>query len=1091
MANFMTIRGVLNSFFGIILGKDGNIIKTKDSSTISAMNNANNANVNLEASQLISTVTQGTAPLAVTSTSKVSNLNVDEVDGSHVNDSSITTDLWTASKIISYTGGLVQPTLDGHSVDKNSSSEVEIYGFSAATTNQLPQRNSGGNIAWSDSPTLADANITGLTSTVLGANTSVKSQIQAIANVLGDTKDPNGFVNRIDSTLSYNVSTRTFTVSGTFTYYNQGVKYVKNAVTENVVHADSTGLFYIYYSGSTLSVNAVNTPFDILTNTLVAMIIYNNTSATTFWAGKEGIVVEERHGIIMDTQTHLDLHSNIGTYILGSGFALNGTYTVASGTGGLIDTSYGVDSGVVADEDIQITLTSLTDNAGVGNQYPVFYRTGTATEWRWYVNNLPLLIDSGSNNIQYNQLNGSTWQLTPISSNGTYFNMYLCAIPFHSASSGNSYKFVWIIGQTTYSSLANAQAESILSLNLDGIPFSEIAPLWKITMRRENAYSTASGRSRIEGTQKVIGTKLTVSLTYNPQNHNNLSNRSDANSHPATAISTDTTNFNGVLSSSDTNVQLALDTIDNLTLGNISGTLGISKGGTNASSYTASQLLRMNSGNTAFESSGVAVNDSGTTTSDLWTASKIQTAINAVIGANDAMIYKGVIDCSGNPNYPAADAGHVYKISVAGKIGGGSGVNVEVGDTAFCCVDGTVAGTQTAVGANWNIVQANIDGAVITSDTSAIDGQIVLESGTSGKIIKKSLAAIDSSGSVNIPSGQKYKINNSNLAASDVGAEPTLTKGNLTEATSSILTISGGSSSVIGSGTSIQVKQSSTSQSGYLSSTDWNTFNGREPAISKNTAFNQNFETSTTNIKMDGAVSVGSLSTIARADHVHATDTSREPTISKNTAFNQNFETTTSNIKMNGAVSVGSLSTIARADHIHPVDTSREPTVTKGNLSEATSSILTISGGTGAVIGSGTSIQVKQASTSQSGYLSSTDWNTFNGKQASLGFTPVPDTRTVNSKALSANISLTASDVGAEPTLTKGNLSEVTSSVLTISGGTGAVIGSGLTIQVKQASSSQAGYLSASDWNTFNTASGSGVNTDCIKIMSLGGIGGW
>jgi hypothetical protein len=52
----------------------------------------------------------------------------------------------------------------------------------------------------------------------------------------------------------------------------------------------------------------------------------------------------------------------------------------------------------------------------------------------------------------------------------------------------------------------------------------------------------------------------------------------------------------------------------------------------------------------------------------------------------------------------------------------------------------------------------------------------------------------------------------------------------------------------------------------------------------------------------------------------------------------------------------------------------------KGNLTEATSSILTITGGTGATIGN-VSVQVKQASGSQSGYLSSTDWTTFNNKQ--------------------------------------------------------------------------------------------------------------
>lgn len=54
--------------------------------------------------------------------------------------------------------------------------------------------------------------------------------------------------------------------------------------------------------------------------------------------------------------------------------------------------------------------------------------------------------------------------------------------------------------------------------------------------------------------------------------------------------------------------------------------------------------------------------------------------------------------------------------------------------------------------------------------------------------------------------------------------------------------------------------------------------------------------------------------------------------------------------------------------------------VTTGDLTEATSSVLTITGGTDAVVGSGTTVQVKQAGAAESGYLSSTDWNTFNDK---------------------------------------------------------------------------------------------------------------
>lgn len=51
-----------------------------------------------------------------------------------------------------------------------------------------------------------------------------------------------------------------------------------------------------------------------------------------------------------------------------------------------------------------------------------------------------------------------------------------------------------------------------------------------------------------------------------------------------------------------------------------------------------------------------------------------------------------------------------------------------------------------------------------------------------------------------------------------------------------------------------------------------------------------------------------------------------------------------------------------------------------GNITEATSSVLSITGGTAAVLTSGLTIQVLQAGAAQSGYLSTTDWNTFNNK---------------------------------------------------------------------------------------------------------------
>jgi hypothetical protein len=54
--------------------------------------------------------------------------------------------------------------------------------------------------------------------------------------------------------------------------------------------------------------------------------------------------------------------------------------------------------------------------------------------------------------------------------------------------------------------------------------------------------------------------------------------------------------------------------------------------------------------------------------------------------------------------------------------------------------------------------------------------------------------------------------------------------------------------------------------------------------------------------------------------------------------------------------------------------------ITTGNLTDVGTDGITVTGGTGAVIGSGTSISQHVADTTHNGYLSSTDWNTFNGK---------------------------------------------------------------------------------------------------------------
>ncbi|MEI9944971.1 MAG: hypothetical protein WDN26_12240 [Chitinophagaceae bacterium] len=403
-----------------------------------------------------------------------------------------------------------------------------------------------------------------------------------------------------------------------------------------------------------------------------------------------------------------------------------------------------------------------------------------------------------------------------------------------------------------------------------------------------------------------------------------------------------------------------------------------------------------------------------------------------------------------------------------------------------------------------------------------------------------------------------------------------VTSGNLTESTSSVLTITGGTASVLGSGTSIQVKQANTSQSGFLSNTDWNTFNNKLSTVDTSNISNFHlkvrglhsagpgisYNATTGVIGNSGVLSVngnagaltidtGYISSFAQK--VRSLSTYSAPI----TLSNGQIGITQASGSTNGYLSSADWNTF----------NNKLGSVSSGNLTESTSSILTITGGTGSVLGSGTSIQVKQANTSQSGFLLNTDWNTFNNKLSTVDTTNISnfhlkvrglhsagpgisynattgaignsgvlslngntgaltiDTGYVSNFAqkvrslstYSAPITLSNGQIGITQasgstngylssadwntfnsklgSVSSGNLTESTSSILTITGGIGSVLGSGTSIQVKQANTSQSGFLSNTDWNTFNNKLSSIDTTNIsnfhLKVRSLlsGGSG--
>ena len=107
------------------------------------------------------------------------------------------------------------------------------------------------------------------------------------------------------------------------------------------------------------------------------------------------------------------------------------------------------------------------------------------------------------------------------------------------------------------------------------------------------------------------------------------------------------------------------------------------------------------------------------------------------------------------------------------------------------------------------------------------------------------------------------------------------------------------------------------------------------------------------------------------------------------------------------------------------------------------------------------------ASATNRGALSSSDWSTFSGKQNAL---------------------------------TIGNITDVGTDGITITGGTNAIIGSGVSISQQVANATQNGYLSSTDWVTFNTANfipklgatetyrGININNNSTTVVTEGGV---
>ena len=159
---------------------------------------------------------------------------------------------------------------------------------------------------------------------------------------------------------------------------------------------------------------------------------------------------------------------------------------------------------------------------------------------------------------------------------------------------------------------------------------------------------------------------------------------------------------------------------------------------------TANSIV-VGNGNSTVKTSGKGITatapSSSSDDSTVPTSKAVWTAVSNGIAAADAMIYRGTIAGGSTGAYgaltPFANNGWTYKVTTAGKINGKA---VEIGDMLICNTDGTSAATSSnysTIAANWDVIQANIDGAV-TGPASSTDAHVAVFNGATGKVIKDS-----------------------------------------------------------------------------------------------------------------------------------------------------------------------------------------------------------------------------------------------------------------------------------------------------------------------------------------------------------------
>ena len=357
---------------------------------------------------------------------------------------------------------------------------------------------------------------------------------EAILDEIGQTRAINGYDLLDPDTLpdlSFVTGTRTFTASvqaakPNFSFWVDSKKITKTT-SQTVIIPDVTGTYYVVFDNS-------GTLQSIPQSSVVAVHFYENAiTGLVYWNATDGTAIlgDERHGILMDARTHHYNHSTFGARYE-SGLDITGLTN-----GGTTYTN--TTSGYFWDEDIRHTISLLSTS-------PFIYRLGATGEWTGTTPDNKVSHTAGGSYHVWNEWTGSTWQLTEGGSSTDYWIIFYIATPDLSG-----YNVKKIIGHNAYKS-ANAARNAIdgerSTLSTEGLPNPEYIFLFATIVKRT-------------GETQEIDSDGNLYLDLRTERGGGTGSQSTTASVAGNVV-TNTANFNTHLSATDTDVQAALDTLD-------------------------------------------------------------------------------------------------------------------------------------------------------------------------------------------------------------------------------------------------------------------------------------------------------------------------------------------------------------------------------------------------------------------------------------------------------------------------------------------------------------------------------------------------